>query len=131
MAFSISGSNGPLFPIQVVHPKAAKQNPSSSRYGISPASLRYRITTFDPGARDVFTKGGTFNPFLTAFFANSPAPIKTKGLDVFVHEVMAATTTLPFPMDTVFPSRFTEHILPSMDRNPLISSFKLRRSILS
>jgi hypothetical protein len=37
-----------------------------------------------------------FNPFSKAFLANNPAAIITSGLDVFVHEVIAANTTVPF-----------------------------------
>ena len=51
------------------------------------------MTTSDPGASDVFTHGGTVSPRSTAFFASSPAPIITDGLDVFVHDVIAAITT--------------------------------------
>ena len=55
------------------------------------------VTTFDPGASDVFTHGFTVMPFSTAFFATRPAPSMTAGLDVFVHEVIAAITTSPWP----------------------------------
>jgi hypothetical protein len=34
-------------------------------------------------------------PRSTAFFASSPAPTMTAGLDVFVHDVIAAITTTP------------------------------------
>ena len=53
------------------------------------------MTTFDPGARLVFTHGLRSSPFSTAFFATRPAPIITLGLDVFVQLVMAAMTTEP------------------------------------
>src|SRR5580692_2862493 len=66
-----------------------------SRYGVRPAFSRYSRTTFEPGASDVFTHGGTDKPFSTAFFANNPAPIITEGFEVLVQEVMAAITTLP------------------------------------
>ena len=36
------------------------------------------------------------SPRSTAFLASSPAPIITEGLDVLVHEVMAAMTTCPW-----------------------------------
>ena len=53
------------------------------------------MTTFDPGARLVFTHGLDFSPFSTAFFASRPAAIITDGFDVLVQLVMAAITTLP------------------------------------
>src|SRR5690606_31091969 len=56
---------------------------------------RYSVTTFDPGARLVFTHGCRFRFCSTAFFATSPAPIMTDGLDVFVQLVIAAMTTEP------------------------------------
>jgi hypothetical protein len=56
------------------------------------------MTTLDPGARDVFTKGGTLSPLATAFLAMRPAPMSTWGLDVLVQEVMAAMTMLPSPI---------------------------------
>jgi len=37
----------------------------------------------------------TCRPSSTAFFATSPAPIMTDGLEVLVHEVIAAITTAP------------------------------------
>ena len=54
------------------------------------------MTTFEPGARVVFTHGLRFRPFSTAFFASSAAPIITYGLEVFVQEVIAAITTWPW-----------------------------------
>ena len=53
------------------------------------------MTTFDPGARLVFTHGLLVSPFATAFFASTPAAIITDGFDVFVQLVMAAMTTDP------------------------------------
>jgi len=41
------------------------------------------------------TQGLTFNPFAIAFFASNPAPIKTFGLEVLVHDVIAAITIDP------------------------------------
>ena len=41
------------------------------------------------------TQGLTFNPFAIAFFASNPAPIKTFGLEVLVHDVIAAITMDP------------------------------------
>jgi hypothetical protein len=53
------------------------------------------MTTFDPGASEVFTHGLRDKARPTAFFANSAAPIITDGLDVFVHDVIDAITTAP------------------------------------
>jgi hypothetical protein len=44
------------------------------------------------------------SPFSTAFLARSPAAIRASGLDVLVHEVMAAKTTEPCRTSTCFPS---------------------------
>src|SRR4051812_15447201 len=62
------------------------------------------MTTLEPGARVVFTHGLLVNPFSTAFFANSAAPTITEGLDVFVHEVIAAMATAPWSSSTSVPS---------------------------
>ena len=56
------------------------------------------MTTFEPGARLVFTHGFRVRPFSTAFFATSPAPIITLGFDVLVQLVIAAMTTEPCSM---------------------------------
>ena len=48
----------------------------------------------------------------TAFFATSPAPIITVGLDVFTQEVMAAITTLPWVISAVSPSSRMVRRLP-------------------
>ena len=53
------------------------------------------MTTRDPGASDVFTAGSTCIPRSTAFFASSPAPSITLGLEVFVQLVIDAISTLP------------------------------------
>ena len=53
------------------------------------------MTALDPGASDVFTVGATGSPRATAFRASSPAPTMTVGLEVFVHEVIAAIATEP------------------------------------
>src|SRR5699024_8430100 len=62
-----------------------------------------RVTTVEPGARDVFTYSGTFNPFSIAFFANSPAPSITYGFDVLVQEVIAAIANAPVFITEVSP----------------------------
>src|SRR5437868_6059343 len=61
----------------------------------SPDLRRYSVTTFEPGARLVFTHGWRVRPRSNAFFATSPAPIITLGFDVFVQLVIAAMTTAP------------------------------------
>src|SRR5690606_945351 len=53
------------------------------------------VTTFDPGAKEVFTHGRASNPFSLAFLATRPAPNITWGFDVLVQDVMAAITTAP------------------------------------
>ena len=68
-----------------------------SRSSCKPVSSRYSVTTFEPGASDVFTQGFTVRPRSTAFLATSPAPSITAGLEVFVQDVIAAITTSPWP----------------------------------
>ncbi len=65
------------------------------------------MTTFDPGARLVFTQGFTRSPRATAFRASRPAPSMTAGFDVFVQLVMAAITTAPWPIVAVPPRTST------------------------
>src|SRR3954454_7197830 len=62
------------------------------------------MTTLDPGASEVFTHGLTDSPRSTAFLASSPAPIITLGLEVFVHDVIAAMTTWPWSSSVSVPS---------------------------
>src|SRR3954464_7887251 len=62
------------------------------------------MTTFEPGAREVFTHGLRVRPRSTAFFASSAAPIITDGLDVLVQEVIAAITTAPWSSTPLPPS---------------------------
>ncbi len=50
----------------------------------------------EPGASEVFTQGRVVRPRSTAFLARSPAARSTAGLEVLVHEVMAAITTEPW-----------------------------------
>src|SRR5262245_38260158 len=90
-----SSGSGPLLPMHVVQPYPTRLNPSSSRNGWSPALRKYSVTTFEPGARLVFTHGCRLSPRSTARFASSPAPIITLGFDVFVQLVIAAMTTDP------------------------------------
>src|SRR3954447_17822147 len=65
------------------------------------------MTTLEPGASEVFTHGLRCRPRSTALRASSPAPTMTNGLDVLVHDVMAATTTAPWSTSTSSPSRLT------------------------
>ena len=53
------------------------------------------MTTFEPGAKLVFTYPGTWSPSCTALRARRPAAIITAGFDVFVQLVIAAMTTAP------------------------------------
>ena len=62
------------------------------------------MTTFEPGASEVFTQGLTSRPFSTAAFASRPAASITYGFDVFVHDVMAAMTTWPWSRSKDAPS---------------------------
>src|ERR1700733_8825121 len=62
------------------------------------------MTTLEPGASVVFTHGLRSSPASTAFLATSAAPIMTDGLDVFVHDVIAAITTDPWSTDVVVAS---------------------------
>src|SRR5690349_10024916 len=62
------------------------------------------MTTFEPGASVVLTHGLRVSPRSTAFFATRAAPIITDGLDVFVHEVIAAIATAPWSMTKEVPS---------------------------
>ena len=55
------------------------------------------MTTFEPGARLVFTLGSTRSPASTAFLATRPAPTITVGFEVLVQLVIAAITTAPSP----------------------------------
>ena len=62
--------------------------------------------------------GCTRSPALTAFLASSPAASSTLGLDVLVHDVMAAISTSPWRMDrpegvvTATPSRSAGWLKP-------------------
>ena len=65
------------------------------------------MTTFEPGARVVFTQGFEVNPFSTAFLARSAAPSITEGFEVFVQDVIDAITTSPFLIVVAFPFTLT------------------------
>src|SRR2546421_1747943 len=103
-AAEISGDSGPELPMHVVQPYPTRLNPSSSRYSVSPARSRYSVTTFEPGASEVFTQGLTLSPFCTALRARIPAPSITDGFDVFVQLVIAAITTCPWSSSVSVPS---------------------------
>src|SRR4051794_32546119 len=62
---------------------------------MSPAWVKYSVTTLEPGARLVFTQGLVVKPRSAAFLARMPAASMTDGFDVFVQLVMAAMTTCP------------------------------------
>ena len=62
------------------------------------------MTTFEPGASEVFTHGLTVRPRSTALRASRPAPIITDGLEVLVHDVIAAITTWPWSSSVSVPS---------------------------
>src|SRR5262249_27933538 len=62
------------------------------------------MTTLEPGASVVFTHGLRVRPASTALRASNAAPTMTNGLDVFVHEVIAAITTEPWSTDVSVPS---------------------------
>src|SRR5689334_21576756 len=62
------------------------------------------MTTLEPGASVVFTQGLRSRPASTALRASSAAPTITDGLEVLVHEVMAAMTTEPWSTEVVVPS---------------------------
>ena len=66
-----------------------------SRYSSNPDCRKYSVTTFEPGASEVFTQAFVCSPFATAFLATRPAAIITAGFDVFVQLVIAAITTEP------------------------------------
>lgn len=53
------------------------------------------MTALEPGDRDVFTYFGIVNPYSIALRARRDPPIITSGLEVFVHEVIAAITNDP------------------------------------
>src|SRR5271156_3780052 len=96
IAPAIASSTGPLLPIHVVHPYPTRLKRSFSSDSIRPARFRYWVTTFEPGARLVFTHGLTVSPRATAFFARIPAASITDGFEVLVQLVIAAITIEPW-----------------------------------
>ncbi len=97
--------------MQVVHPYPTRLKPSSSSGSVRPARSRYSVTTFDPGASDVFTHGLERSPRATALRASTPAPTITDGFEVLVQLVMAAITTSPWSSSKVSPSSVTGRAL--------------------
>src|SRR5215203_7381566 len=68
------------------------------------------MTTLEPGASVVFTHGRRCSPRSTAFLASSAAPIITEGLEVLVHEVIAAITTAPWSTSVSVPSSIVTRV---------------------
>src|SRR3954468_6678434 len=68
------------------------------------------MTTLDPGASVVFTHGLLVSPRSTAFLASRAAPIITCGLEVLVHEVIAAMTTWPWSTSVSVPSSMVTRV---------------------
>src|SRR5262249_13127997 len=97
-----SCTRSPALPMHVVQPYAATPKPSFSRYGSRPDFARYSVTTREPGASEVLTCGLTVRPLSTAFFRRGRAASRPPGFEVFVHDVIAAMSTPPEPMATVF-----------------------------
>ncbi len=62
------------------------------------------MTTLLPGASEVLTQGFRSRPRSTAFLASSAAATMTVGLEVLVHEVIAAMTTAPWSISVCVPS---------------------------
>ncbi|MCY1231903.1 hypothetical protein D9M68_656720 [compost metagenome] len=90
--------------MQVVQPKPTRLKPSASRSFCRPDLARYSPTTCDPGASEVLTHGLDFRPLATALRASRPAAISTDGLEVLVHDVIAAMATSPWPRSKSVPS---------------------------
>src|SRR6202521_4976616 len=122
--------------MQVVQPKPTRLYPSWSSSFCRPDLARYSPTTCEPGASEVLTQGLGLSPFALAFLANSPAPTITLGLEVLVHEVIAAITTSPCPRS--WPRRSTATRLPNSPAlpnslsiacaNPALTSLRSTRS---
>src|SRR3954471_19970919 len=82
------------------------------------------MTTFDPGASDVLTHGLLCSPRSTALRASSAAPSITDGLDVLVHDVIAATTTAPWSRTNSPSSDFTVTGLDGRPSEPLAAEYR-------
>ena len=57
------------------------------------------MTTCEPGASEVLTHGFDVSPLARALRATRPAATSTEGFEVLVHEVIAAITTSPWPIE--------------------------------
>src|SRR5262245_40523491 len=79
---------------------------------MTPAALKYSVTTCEPGARLVLTHGLTLRPRAAAFWASRPAAIITDGFDVLVQLVIAAMTTSPWWSGKVPRSVVTSRLVP-------------------
>src|SRR5262245_14249467 len=79
---------------------------------MTPAALKYSVTTCEPGARLVLTHGLTLRPRAAAFWASRPAAIITDGFDVLVQLVMAAMTTSPWCSGKLPRSVVTSRLTP-------------------
>src|ERR1700741_2119982 len=89
--------------MQVVHPNPTTLNRSCCRAGITPAFLKYSVTTFEPGARLVLTHGLDDRPWATAFLASRPASSIPLGFEVLLQPVIAAMTTEPCRIENFSP----------------------------
>src|SRR5690554_4569267 len=69
--------------------------PSFSKSFSTPASSKYSAAALDPGAKDDFTHGLRTKPSSLALRANKPAATVLRGLEVLVHEVIAAMMIAP------------------------------------
>src|SRR6201996_2062141 len=94
-SFWITGSSAPDMPLHDVHAYATTPKPSASSSGSSPASSRYSVTAFEPGASEVFAHGLRVRPRRFALRASKPAAIILRGLLVLVQLVIAAMITAP------------------------------------
>src|SRR5579862_604950 len=86
------------------------------------------MTTFEPGAKLVFTQDLDVNPRSTAFLATRPAAISTDGFEVLVQLVMAAITTLPSWMAPLFSICAVLGAAPRPVRKFCFTSGRLMRS---
>ena len=75
------------------------------------------MTTREPGARLVLTHGCDSRPRSTALRASRPAATITDGLEVLVHDVMAAMTTAPWSISTSASSTAVDAMPPSGTRS--------------
>ena len=91
----MSGSSAPLIPLHVVQAKPTTSKPISCSSGIRPASSKYILTVFEPGASDDLTHGLRNSPLAFALRATRPAATMLRGFEVLVQLVIAAIITAP------------------------------------